>query len=398
MDDDQFLTFDYSGTGSGNYASVAVAGWSNSESGVDQAIQTAKADRATTSRTSARAATAGGTISTVSLDPNDYRTVWATSEYAAHGYLGHATACGARGSVSSTSKPNGVVAVNVAAVSGSVGQTVTLSANLTNDQTGANISGETLYFQVDGNDGDTATTDGNGNAYLNYTIPEIGTGSHTITVSFAGDSSYNPGSGSNTLTVSAASSAFIPQNVAGTIGGSTTLEAYLYRTSDFASIVGRTVYFTVDGSAVGSAVTDGGGLAAVAYALPASLSRGTHSIGFTFAGDGDYNASSSTGTLYAYANTTLKGSNASGGIGQKVNLAATLTVTAGGAKVAGETVTFAVDGTSVGTGVTNSGGTAIFAYTIPSGTTIGRVTRCRPPTVAAAPLTSTARRVQVPSP
>ena len=365
VDNDQLLTFDYSGTGTD--PSIAIAGWGNTEGGVDQALQT-KGGEGDYFQDFGSGRNRWGDFSAICLDPNNYRNVWSTSEYAGTG----STASNGLWSTwvnQFNILPAGVV--SVAAVSGSVGQTVTLSANLSNEQTSAAIAGETLDFQVDGVDLGTATTDGSGNASVSYAIGEIGAGGHTIAVYFAGDSSYNPGSGSNTLTVYTADSTFIPQDAAGTIGGITNLEAYLYRVSDFASIIGRTVYFTVDGNAVGSAVTDGGGQAYMLYVLPASLSRGTHSIGFTFAGDGDYNASSSTGTLYAYANTTLKGSNAAGGIGQKVNLAATLTVTAGGAKVAGETVSFLVDGTNVGTGVTNSGGTAIFAYTIPSGTTIG---------------------------
>ena len=365
VDNDQLLTFDYSGTGTD--PSIAIAGWGNTEGGVDQALQT-KGGEGDYFQDFGSGRNRWGDFSAICLDPNNYRNVWSTSEYAGT----NSTASNGLWSTwvnQFNIFPGGVV--SVAAVSGSVGQTVTLNANLTNDQTGANVSGETLDFQVDGVDLGTATTDGSGNASLSYAIGEIGAGGHTIAVYFAGDSNYNPGSGSNTLTVSQAGSSTFTYNRSGTIGSSTTLYAYVYRTADNANIVGRTVSFTVDGTAIGSAVTDSSGLAALTYNLPASLSRGTHTIASAFAGDSDYNASSSTGTLYAYANTKVTAANVGGSPGQKVSLSGTLTVTAGGAKLSGETLVFQVDGANVGTAVTNGSGTSTLAYTVPDGTTVG---------------------------
>ena len=55
-------------------------------------------------------------------------------------------------------KPNGIVAVNSAIAS--IGQTIALSANLTNGQTSAGVAGEDLDFYVDGSYVGSATTDG----------------------------------------------------------------------------------------------------------------------------------------------------------------------------------------------------------------------------------------------
>jgi hypothetical protein len=51
--------------------------------------------------------------------------------------------------------------------------------------------------------------------------------------------------------------------------------------------VGKTLAFSVEGVSAGSGVTDGSGVASVAYALPA-LSPGAHNVTASFAGDGAY--------------------------------------------------------------------------------------------------------------
>ena len=99
--------------------------------------------------------------------------------------------------------------VSVDNVSGTAGQTVTLSASL--DPGSVGLSGSTLSFSVDGTAVGTAVTGDNSNstgpARLSYTIPVgFAPGSHTVTASFAGDSTDAASSGTGTLTVAAAAS------------------------------------------------------------------------------------------------------------------------------------------------------------------------------------------------
>lgn len=82
---------------------------------------------------------------------------------------------------------------------------------------------------------------------------------------------------------------------------STTLSATL--TSGATPLSGQTVDFTVDGNSVGSAVTDGLGVASLPYD-PSGLSAGDHTVAANFAGDGcayDGSANSSTmGVSYMF--------------------------------------------------------------------------------------------------
>lgn len=92
--------------------------------------------------------------------------------------------------------------VTVSDVSGTRGQTVTLSATLTRTHDGARIVGRTLNFKVDGNPVGDAVTNLSGVASLNYTIPAgASLGAHPIKATFAGDDPLNPSSGTGTLEV-----------------------------------------------------------------------------------------------------------------------------------------------------------------------------------------------------
>jgi hypothetical protein len=82
---------------------------------------------------------------------------------------------------------------------------------------------------------------------------------------------------------------------------------------------------------------------------------------------------SKNGTLVVAAPTptTLAVSSASGTFGGTVNLSATLTVSSGGAAVGGQTVSFKLNGTNVGTATTNSSGTATLSNVSLSGISAG---------------------------
>ena len=91
----------------------------------------------------------------------------------------------------------------VANVSGTVGQSVTLSATLT-ATSGGGLSGKTLTFTVEDVGVGTAVTTGTGAASVTYAITAgTNTGVHSVAASFAGDSSNMPSFGTGTLTVSA---------------------------------------------------------------------------------------------------------------------------------------------------------------------------------------------------
>ncbi len=123
---------------------------------------------------------------------------------------------------------------------------------------------------------------------------------------------------------------------------------------------------------MGTAVTNSSGTATQPYTLPATITGGSHSISVAFAGDTSAAPSSGLGTLTVTpVGTTVYVTAASGAPGQTVTLKATLKRATGGAALSGETITFSVDGSVVGTAVTASSGLAGLTYAIPAGDTVG---------------------------
>ncbi len=101
---------------------------------------------------------------------------------------------------------------------------------------------------------------------------------------------YTPAVSATTLTVSPAS---------GSYGGTTTLSATLTKTSDSTFVSGKTINFTLNSASVGSATTDGSGVATLSGISLSGINVGTYAgyVGASFAGDTSYGASSGTNSL-----------------------------------------------------------------------------------------------------
>ena len=254
--------------------------------------------------------------------------------------------------------------LSVSAVTGSPGQTTTLKATLKRTIGGTAVAGETISLFVDGTAVGTAVTTSAGLASLSYVIPAgdaVG-GSHPVAASFAGDGSNGASTGKSTLTVSKYAASLSAASATGTPGQTVTLSATLK--SGSAALSGRTVSFTVDGTVVGTGTTNAAGLATLSYALPAGAALGPHTVTATFAGDAAYLAAVGKGTLTVKNATSLSVASVSGAHGTSVTLSAALT--AGGAAPSGKTITFKVDGKTIGSVVTDATGTASLPYPIPA--------------------------------
>ena len=90
--------------------------------------------------------------------------------------------------------------VIVNALTGNKGETVNLTATLTDTEHQLAISGETIKFLINGNLVGSAVTNSNGIATLPYTITQNG-GYYYIDAVFAGDNIYNSSTGNATLKV-----------------------------------------------------------------------------------------------------------------------------------------------------------------------------------------------------
>lgn len=190
-----------------------------------------------------------------------------------------------------------VTALAASDASGMVSQTVNLSATLTVQATSAPLEGRTVSFTVEGTNAGSAVTDTNGVASAAYPIPDsFGAGTLALDAQFAGDTHHEPSSASASLTVSKASTTLWTVDRTGTISEDVILRAYdLKRTSDNQLLVGKTVIFKIDGTAVGTGTTDSGGDAVLIWNITDGAA--TRSITTEFAGDAAYNPSSASSTL-----------------------------------------------------------------------------------------------------
>ena len=243
-----------------------------------------------------------------------------------------------------------------------VGGTATLTATLTSSATGQGIAGKTVNFTLDGAFAGQAVTSSDGVATLSgvATDDTAGTDSGGVVASFAGDINYMPSNATGDLVVSAPASTLSSVSGTASFGGTASLTATLTSSATSAGISGETVSFTLDGTSVGTAVTNSSGLATLTgVATSDAVGTDTGGVAASFAGDSTYSAASATGNLVvSQAATTLGSVAGTATVGGTATLTATLTSSVTNAGVSGETVSFTLDGTSVGTAVTNSSGVA----------------------------------------
>jgi hypothetical protein len=225
----------------------------------------------------------------------------------------------------------------------------------------------------------TFLTASNGDSILTSTLTvsttaAVAAGTTSFTITSSGRTGTSCASqvktATGTLVVKKAASIINVSATNGAPGGSTSLGAKLVDAVTNNAISGETISFTINGVASGSDVTNGGGNASATGTLPAA--PGTYPVVAGFSGDSTYGPAtgSTTVTVGAPATTLIVGS-ASGTYGGTTSLSATLTQTSGGSAVSGKTVSFTLNGGSIGTGTTNSSGVATLASASLSGINAG---------------------------
>jgi hypothetical protein len=73
--------------------------------------------------------------------------------------------------------------------------------------------------------------------------------------------------------------------------------AYLRRLSDYVWWSGKSVRFSLDGTNLGTGVTDANGMAAYLYTAPTAMTTGNHDMLGEFAGDSHYLPNAGTAVL-----------------------------------------------------------------------------------------------------
>ena len=178
---------------------------------------------------------------------------------------------------------------NTGATSGEIGDQVSLSARLT-DPNGNGLNGRVVRFAMDGAEVGTATTDANGDASLAWAVQGPARQAQ-LTESFDGDADNEPASvtapfevrldaTSLTLTLAKAKNGI---RATATLTDPDTNEP----------VAGKSVAFSVNGRAAGTATTDANGRAGVLL----TKTRKGDQVVVSFAGDASYGPSSANRTI-----------------------------------------------------------------------------------------------------
>jgi hypothetical protein len=144
--------------------------------------------------------------------------------------------------------------------SGQITDEATLSATLTSD--GVGVAGKEIVFTLDGQEVGRADTDGNGQASVPVTLTPPAREA-TQSATFAGDAGYTGSTASDGFAVNRDDSNTALS--ASTKGSTTTAVATLTDVDSGSGLAGRTIHFFLNGTEVGSAVTDASGKASSTF-------------------------------------------------------------------------------------------------------------------------------------
>lgn len=247
-------------------------------------------------------------------------------------------------------------------VSGYVGDTVNYTATL-HDVDGNTISGKTVEFYVNGTSIGSSVTDSNGVANLVYKLSQSH-GIYTIMAMFLQDGSYLSCNSTNSLQVNLIPTKLVVNSATAVPGLAVNLGATLTDIHNNSPLTGKVVKFFLNGVAIGTGTTNSNGLVSLVYVV--LQTTGNYIISATFDGDTSYAASNNTNNLQVnltLTNITIKP--VTGYKGDKINLTATLK-DKNGTPLSGKTINFYVNGTLLGTGTTNTDGTANYLCTLNS--------------------------------
>ena len=248
-------------------------------------------------------------------------------------------------------------------VSAGIGATVNLSATLT--KSGVSLAGKTVSFLVGGLSVGSTLTNTSGVAALTYTVPAGSVGSRAIQGVFAGDTTSPAVSGSGMLTTTKAPVVIAVPSGSGIAGQPLTLNAFLTRQTDNAPLAGRKLVFFVEGSSAGSAVTNSAGVASIPYTFSTRTAGGTKNIRATVATDANHLAGSGSGNLELTPVTDIFPGTVN--TSYLANSGFRAFLRHGNVALEGKTVSFLVNGTPIGTAITNSAGLAFLPWTMTAG-------------------------------
>jgi hypothetical protein len=245
------------------------------------------------------------------------------------------------------------------------GQSVTFTATVT---AGSGTPTGTVTFKDGGTTLGTGTLAGGMTSLL---ISSLSAGSHSITASYAGSAGFNASTSTAiTQSVGQASSSTTVTNSTNpsVFGQAVSFTATVSAIAPGAGTPAGTVTFLDGGATLGTANLSGGS----AGFTTSGLAVGSHTITASYAGDGNFVASSSAAVGQAVnqdgSSTALSSSLNPSTTGQAITFTATLSASAPGSGMPTGTVTFVDGATTLATAPLNSGSASYTTSTLSTGT------------------------------
>jgi hypothetical protein len=234
------------------------------------------------------------------------------------------------------------------------GQAVTFTAAI-QVSAGAGVATGTVSFMEGSKTLDTATLDSTGSAAFITTV--LATGNHTITAVYGGSLNYqesNSAAAALSISPDSTTTAVASSVNPSALGQSVTLTATVNATSPGSGTPTGTLTFKDGGAPLGTAILNNG----TATLTTSALALGTNTISAAYAGDGNFNGSTSTSltqTVNRATTTALKTSGSSSVFGQSVTFTATVSGVGQGSGTPSGTVTFLDGSTTLGTATLATG-------------------------------------------
>jgi hypothetical protein len=250
------------------------------------------------------------------------------------------------------------------------GGSLAMSATVTANASGASAPTGSFAFTLDGTTQGTATLvpGSPSTATLAITVPTAGT--HTVGGSYGGDS-YNAASTASPITINASKGpttlAVLPATTSPAPGASLQVTVTLSSTFSGTSVPTGSVTLSLDGSTQGSVSLVSGTTATFTITAPTT---GTHFLQATYGGDANFNSSTSPNVYFTVAKVTttlvVTPATTTPTSGSSLSVSAAVTASSQGSTQPSGTVTFTLDGTTVGTGNLSPGSPSTASITIPT--------------------------------
>ncbi len=230
------------------------------------------------------------------------------------------------------------------------------------DNNGNPISGQTVHFSIDGIFIGDGVTNSSGIATYQYTLNQS-LGTHNLTAEFVtgNNNIYATSQNTSNLNIEPVPTNITLNSIAGLKNSLVNLIATITDNSGN-PISGETIQFFVNGTNVGSNVTDAAGTATLSHQLNESL--GLHTLLAKFTEDNTYATSQNTSTLNVGAiPTNILVQTVNGAKNTLVKLIATLRDN-NNMTVQNKTIQFLIDGINVGSSTTDATGTATLSHNV----------------------------------